>query len=247
MTITQHTLLIVVLIFAAQNPLGQEMQEYHAQYVAEASGLAASAERHLQRLPDGSYRLEMTLTARALGIELAQLRQSSDFVLPQGTGSALQPLRFLSEQTGISAESVGVTFDWAAMTAISHSDDEQWSIPLSPGVMDALSLQLALRRELLAGASGEFSFDLIDEDEKEVQRYRTLGRELLSTELGALDCLVVERIREGDEDRRSTRFWLAVDWDYLLAGLEQIDRAGRKTRLSLQAAQLGGVQLTSRP
>ena len=71
---------------------------------------------------------------------------------------------------------------------------------------------------------------VIDEDKIEIYRYRAINEEVINTPLGAFNSTVVERIRN-DEDR-STIFWLANDWEFVLIRMEQTN-SGLTTVLEL--------------
>ena len=50
---------------------------------------------------------------------------------------------------------------------------------------------------------------------------KVMARQVLDTAIGPLNTVLVQRVRE-DKDR-TTKIWLASDWDYLAVQLEQIE------------------------
>ena len=90
--------------------------------------------------------------------------------------------------------------------------------------------------------SGEHEFLLIDGDEVEIHRYTVIGEEILVTTLGSLSTVRLERIQE-DSESRKTSIWLAKDWGYLLARIEQINDSGLRIEFDLENAVLGGKQV----
>ena len=120
-------------------------------------------------------------------------------------------------------------------------DDETWQLPLRDGVMDQLSYQVAMRQALIDNSDSEaiFSFDIIDGDAIKMQQYRLVGEEILSTPLGELNTLKLERVREAS-DQRASKIWLAVDWNFLLTRIEQQNNSGLQIVLELKSAELNG-------
>ena len=131
--------------------------------------------------------------------------------------------------------------NWDAEIALSTEDDETWQLPLRDGVMDQLSYQVALRQALIDNSDSEaiFSFDIIDGDAIKMQQYRLVGEEILSTPLGELNTLKLERVREAS-DQRASKIWLAVDWNFLLTRIEQQNNSGLQIVLELKSAELNG-------
>jgi len=212
--------------------------EYVAEYEASANGLAATATRSLSKIDENSYRLSNSLQASLAGQTLASLVQASEFIIE---GDRVVPLNYTYQLSGVSRASHAIFFNWDAEIALSTEDDESWQLPLRDGVMDQLSYQVALRQALIDNSDSEatFSFDIIDGDAIEMQRYRLVGEEILSTPLGELNTLKLERVREAS-DQRASKIWLAVDWNFLLTRIEQQNNSGLRIVLELKSAELNG-------
>ena len=212
--------------------------EYVAEYEASANGLAASATRSLSKIDENSYRLSNSLKASIAGQTLATLDQASEVTIQ---GSRILPLNYSYQLSGISRASHAIFFNWDAEVALSTEDDESWQLPLKEGVMDQLSYQLAIRQALIDTTEDEttFSFEIVDGDAIEMQEYRLVGEEDISTPLGELSTLRLERVREAS-DERVTEIWLAQDWDFLLTRIEQLNNSGLRISLELKSAELGG-------
>ena len=212
--------------------------EYVAEYEASANGLAATATRSLSKIDENSYRLSNSLQASLAGQTLASLLQASEFIIE---GNRVVPLNYTYQLSGVSRASHAIFFNWDAEIALSTEDDESWQLPLRDGVMDQLSYQVALRQALIDNSDSEaiFSFDIIDGDAIEMQQYRLVGEEILSTPLGELNTLKLERVREAS-DQRASKIWLAVDWNFLLTRIEQLNNSGLRIVLELKSAELNG-------
>lgn len=212
--------------------------EYTAKYQASANGLAATASRSLSRIDENSYRLSNSLEASAAGQILANLNQSSEFIIED---TRVVPLNYIYQLNGVSRASHAVFFNWDAEIALSTEDDESWQLQLKEGVMDQLSYQLAMRLALLDNTEGarNFSFAIVDGDGVETQEYRLTGEEIITTPLGELNTVKLERVREAS-DERETAIWFAVDWNFLLTRIEQLNSAGLRIVLELKSAELDG-------
>ena len=151
------------------------------------------------------------------------------------------PLNYTYQLSGVSRASHAIFFNWDAEIALSTEDDESWQLPLRDGVIDQLSYQVAMRQALIDNSDSEaiFSFDIIDGDAIEMQQYRLVGEEILSTPLGELNTLKLERVREAS-DQRASKIWLAVDWNFLLTRIEQLNNSGLQIVLELKSAELNG-------
>lgn len=226
----------------ADQETGREPVPYTARYQASANGLKASATRSLTLRDDGSYVLANELQATVLGQEIARLEQRSEFHYRE---HSLFTDLYSYRLSGISSDRRSIVFDWDNGSALSMEDDESWTLPLSAGVFDPLSHQLALRMQLLDGVQADYAFNVIDGDEIEAHRYAFLGEELLQTPLGPLNSLKFERVRERP-GARSTVIWVAADWQFLIARIEQVNGSLSMT-LQLESAEVDGQTVTALP
>jgi len=221
----------------------QDVAEYSARYQASANGVSAIAQREFIRINDNSYRLQIRLLAEIAGQQLAKLEQTSEIAF---INNSFQPLSYSYMLSGISTEAHAINYNWEAKLALSRRDEESWSIDLNGAVWDQLSHQFALRQIFVNKKaetnSGEHEFLLIDGDEVEIHRYTVIGEEILITTLGSLNTVRLERIQE-DSESRKTSIWLAKDWGYLLARIEQINDSGLRIEFDLENAVLGGKQV----
>jgi hypothetical protein len=235
---------ITILTTAAITSLhAQDVVEYSAQYQARANGLSAVAQREFIRINNNRYRLQVRLLAEIAGQQLAKLEQTSEIAF---INNSFQPLSYSYKLSGISTAAHAINYNWDAKLALSRRDEESWTIDLNGAVWDQLSHQFALRQifvnKKVETNSGEHEFLLIDGDEVEIHRYTVIGEEILITTLGSLSTVKLERVQE-DSESRKTSLWLAKDWGYLLARIEQINDSGLRIEFDLENAVLGGKQV----
>jgi len=233
---------VLVLGFnSASHSQSTPLTEYSATYEASANGLAATGTRSLTKTGANSYELSNSLVASLVGQSLAQMNQLSAFEL---IDDQILPQNYSYTLTGVSRASHAIAFNWDAALAMSSEDDESWQIPLHSGVMDELSYQTAIRKALIADTDigSTLSFEIIDGDEIEIHEYRRAGNEVLSTPIGELTTVKLERVRDAS-DERVTEIWLATDWNFLLVRMEQLNNSGLRIELELKSAVLGGVEI----
>jgi hypothetical protein len=218
---------------------------YEAEYEARARGLSTDAYRNLVQTSDNVYQLRHGLSLRVLGANLITVAETSHFYW-QDSGAV--PVSYAFEQSGLRKRQENISFDWENLRATVVRNDRDTVTDISAGLLDNLSFtaqmssQLHARPDLLA-AGTVLEYPLLDGTEPEIQQYRVAARETVETLTGPLDTVLIERIREPDSDR-STRIWLAVDHEFVLAKLEQIED-GDTTELLLSSLLMGDVRLSS--
>lgn len=232
--------LSLLLCLSATAAQGNEPRPYEVSYTAKALGFSATAFRRQTLVAPQQYTLENSLTLTVLGVAVGSVVETSEYQWQDG---AIVPLHYGYEQTGLSASSERIDFDWDAGLAQSRSDGDSWQLPLSQGVLDKLSYSVQIGQDIATKDLKEFRYEVLDEDRFDAHLYQITAREILDTPLGKLNTVKIERIRSS-ESRRRTTVWLASDWDYLLVRLEQISSSGTETQLSIQAATMDGELVT---
>lgn len=236
-------LLLPALLFSATALAQQAPTEFSAYYQASTNGIRGSAERHLVMTDANNYRLNISLEAKMGGINIGDLEQSSEFVFEDGI---IRPTNYSYQVSGVSSDVESVAFNWDAGIALSAEEDQSWTVELDGDVLDQLSYQQALAMDVAKGETETLEYLLVDGAEVETYRFRYLGSELIETPMGKFNSIKLERIREADNGR-STIIWLASDWDYLLARIEQNNPSGLKIELQITNALVAGEQVTPLP
>lgn len=229
--------------FAASSALPAP-RSYDAQYQARASGMRTGAFRRLIKTADNRYEISHGLSLRVLRANVVTVTETSEF-LWHDTGAIAQRYQF--DQSGVRRRHEQVEFDWQNQQAVMTRDGEQTRATVEPGALDNLSFSVHMSALLMAaeqrGDSAAFaegahySFTVVDGREIDEHTYRVVGGEIVSTPMGDLHTLKAERVRDTDS-RRSTVLWLAKDYDYVLARLEQSESNGTRTELLLQSISM---------
>ena len=217
---------------------------YAANYEASANGLRARASRQLITLDNGDYEMANELEAAVLGQTIVSINQRSRF---RYANESIVTDKYTYEVGGIRSDQRSMDFDWEAGTALSQEEDESWLLEIQERVYDPLSHQLALSQQLqndrATGYSTEYEFAVVDGDEVELHSYQLLGEEVLDTPLGKLNTVKLERVRSATSSR-ATVVWLALDWHYLVARIEQTN-GSVQLKLELQTAEVGGATVVA--
>lgn len=223
-------------------------QPYRAEYEARAMGMSTEAYRTLTVEEDGSFFLRHGLSLSILGATLVDVEERSHF---QWQSNGAQPIRYAFEQGGIRKRQESVEFDWQNGSVTLQRDENQQVIDAEPGMLDGLSFSAQLSANIqqyeaegkLADIQPEspirLSFTIVDGRESEVHEYDVLGFEAVETKQGVVNALRIERWREPDSER-STVIWLAADYHYTLARLEQTESNGTTTTLTLRDIEFAG-------
>ena len=228
------TAIAFYLIISESFVSAQQAVEFTANYKASTNGIGATALRKLEILDGGLYRLSTSKAASQAGQHIAKIIHLS--------AERLVPLSYNYLLTGISTEASSINYDWDAGLALNNENGENSPIKLTSGVMDELSHQFALRQQIKKGNTDTLEFQLIDGDEIELHRYRLVGKEVLNTALGKLNSTQIE-LAQVESNERTTKIWLADDWQYLLIKIEQLNKSGLSIKLELESATVSGKKV----
>ncbi|MEX0619526.1 MAG: DUF3108 domain-containing protein [Pseudohongiellaceae bacterium] len=236
-----------MIVFTLSTPvIAAETVIYSAEYTARSNGLTATARRLLTGNEDNRYTLVNRMTVEVLGATLGRIEETSEFLWHNET---VQSLRYTYAQSGIRSQRESVEFDWEANVVRGSEESETWESPLpeSNTVYDPLNFQFSLRQRLQRNPSlTDLEFAIADSDQIDMQTWRVTGEEVVSTGLGPINCLRIERVRD-ESSRRSTTIWLAREWGMLLTRLVQTSSSGDETELLLSNAIIGADPVTAMP
>lgn len=129
-----------------------------------------------------------------------------------------RPLHYEREVSAVISKDWVADFDWAEGVVHSAHPDGESTLDLSPGVVDETALGLIIRAGLGRGEE-EWFFDLLDEDEIDRVHFRVSAVRSVQTPLGCIKAAVVEKVR-GEESKRYTRTYYAVDYDFVPVMIE---------------------------
>ena len=242
MTHATIVLAFLLLQVSLASAAADTLEEFSAYYSATTNGIHGTAERHLVKLKENSYRLSVSLEAKLGGLEIGDLEQASEFSFADGR---IKPLTYSHQMSGVSSAVETVVFDWDAMLALSANEKQSRSVAINNNTLDELSYQLALALDIEVSGESIYSYETVDGDTLDKSSFRVLGEEIISTPLGDFRCVKLERDREASSSRNTT-IWLALDWSNLLARIEQTSAFGLDITLELTNAMIAGQKVSAR-
>ena len=135
-------------------------------------------------------------------------------LLPHGL---VEPLNFSATGSGADHDA-SVMFDWTADRAIGVYEGTRVDLPISPGVQDDLSVQIAMLAQLLQGRTPDMAMEL---NHNAVRKYEYTrdGSARLDTSLGAVQTIIYLAQHPGSP--RITRFWCAPSLGYVPMQVQQ--------------------------
>jgi hypothetical protein len=235
-----HWLTAACLALASTFAAADQVVPFTASYAADMRKVPVNGEANhtLTRNDDGSW----TLNFHA-GMFVARLTEESTFRLQDGR---IQPQRYRYERRGLGRGRITTAeFDRAAGEVRGEHRGDAFSLPLEEGLLDKVSYQFALQRDLLAGKT-EMHYRVVDGDDVEDYSFRVTGEQRVTTRVGQFDAVEVERVRD-EGARRQTTLWFAKDWQYLLVRLNQVETDGQHYQIVLKEATIDGETVTGIP
>ena len=230
-------LLLQVSLFGAT---ADTLEEFSAYYSATTNGIRGTAQRHLVRLTERNYRLNVSLEAKLGGLKIGDLEQASEFSFADGQ---IKPLTYSYQVSGVSSVVETVVFNWNAMVAMSADDKQSWTVAINRNTLDELSYQLALALDIADPGETTYSYETVDGNALNQLSFKVLGEEIISTPLGDFRCVKLERNDEASSNRNTT-IWLALDWSNLLTKIEQTTASGLAITMELTNALIASRQVT---
>jgi hypothetical protein len=206
-----------------------ELKPFSASFNISWRGMSAgTAQLQLQKLEDGRWSYQSLSTARGLfRIAMpAELRSRSEFSIRDGR---ILPDHFTADDgASSSSKDQDLRFDWSAGRITGIAEKRRVDLPLKPGVLDTMSVQIALMHELLVGNTPRY-FVLVDKGRIKDYNYTAVGEEILVTPIGEFRALIFRSSRPGSDT--GTYFWCAPALGYVPLKVER--REGNKVQWSM--------------
>lgn len=221
------------LAVAATN--GLPVTPYQARYEVYASGFSiGEGVIALTSAGPGIYQMSSDVRPNGLVALLAsgRIHEQVSGEIRDGAIRPSQYERLLD--TGRKSSSMQLRFDWPAGQVLARNDSEQATLPLSPGVVDPLSLQLVVMADLRRGQTPS-QYSLVDKTEIKTYQIRNRGQETLDTPLGKLNTILINQYTPGKT--RMTTFWVAPDLQYLPVRIMQEKKGKEDLRMEIRAVE----------
>ncbi len=209
------------------------LSPYVLEYKTSARGFTLSTQRELKQLDSGQWELTEGGDIMVLGLEHKAFFNTE--------GLKVIPTEYIYRGKGLMKRRAEVHFDHKHEIVRSLYKDEWYDLPYTPDTLDRMSQQEQARLLLLnEGPTEEGAFTVADRKRVKTYNIELVGEEQLDTELGKVKTLHFSRIH--DDEERTTDFWVAPEWDYIIVRTVHVDD-GSPAETNLVGGTLKGEPL----
>ncbi len=220
-----------------------ELKPFTAAYSITWKGFSAgSTQVKLEHMADGRWSYSSQSNAHGL-FRLAMPAALASRSVFHIQDDQVIPETFTADDGATSTDKdQNIVFDWAAGKVRGTAERKPVNLATQPGLLDSLSVQVALMHALLGGHVPE-RFVLLDKDRIKDYVYATQGKERLVTDAGTYDTVIFSSSRPGSAN--GTWFWCAPELGYLPLKVERReDKIGAvvdESRLGQALKKLGAA------
>jgi hypothetical protein len=220
---------------AKANPNDLPVSPFQARYEVYGSGFSiGEAIMTLTAAGPGAYQMSSQVRPNGLAALIVSGR-IDEKVNGEIRDGAVRPDRYERwVETPKKKQTVQLRFDWPANRIQARDNQEQATLPLSPGVVDPLSLNLRVMWDLQRGRVPP-EYALVDETELKIYQIKNEGEESLDTPLGKLRAVRISQSKPGKT--RITTFWFAPDLRYLPVRVAQEKEGKELLRMEIRAVE----------
>ncbi|SHF97278.1 Protein of unknown function [Microbulbifer donghaiensis] len=223
------------LMFLSGQLLAAELQPFSATYSASFNGIGVTAKRELSGRSN-NWRLDFNADSL-----FAKISEYSRFGSKDGQ---LIPHHYEYHKTGLGRDKHTVLNFEPTQNRVVNVSDKKRTLENAPkDIQDKVSYQLQLALDV-ANNKEDLTYQVADGRKIREYKFAITGKERLSTPLGPIETIKVERIREGDSDRE-TIIWFAPEWNYALVKLMQQEEDGKTYQISLTKLSIDGKSISS--
>jgi hypothetical protein len=194
-----------------------ELRPFEASYDWIWHGMTVAATRLKLEKSDDTWTYSSRSEPRGVGKLLSQRPKTVSVLKLSADG--VEPLSYKGDDgTSSQKRTVDVTYDWNRHRITGVYEQTPVDLPLTPGVQDDSSVQVAMMVELLAGRTPE-RFSLLDKDSVREYLYKREGEETLQTSLGRLATVIYSSQRKNSP--HVNRYWCAPERGYIPVRVQQ--------------------------
>lgn len=212
-------LLRLALLIPAMSGVARadELRPYQARYRGIWHGMTVAVSDLKLEQKDATWIYTSSSSPRGLGRLASGVFPPRQVSIVRVTAGGVQPLSYNSTG-GEAARSIDLNYDWQSHRVSGAYEGKPVDLPLTTGVLDDASAQLALTVELLAGRTPS-SFSVIDGNGTRRYEFSRDGEATLQTPIGKVATVIY--LSRKAHSPRVTRFWCAPDRGYIPIKVEQ--------------------------
>lgn len=210
---------------AISPPQKQTLKAFTAKYSAilNGSSVNGTAVRQLQFGPNG----QATFSFKAK-VNIAKLAEESLLGWDQCTPIPHTYQR--SVRVFFRNKKQSIHFDQSKLQAYYKGDKKSGQADIPANTQDRISLQLALRCDLLNGKQ-QGSHTVFDRNKLKTYQFKVIGEDIIDTPIGKLAATKVQLQRENKD--RQTWLWFSKQHDYLLVKLKQSESSSKSLEITI--------------
>jgi hypothetical protein len=202
---------------AASAAQADELKPFEASYTWIWHGMTVAVSTLELEKQTGTWKYRSHSEPRGIGRIVAE-RPKLESTL-RITDSGVQPLSYQADDgTSSTKRDVHVQFDWEHGRVTGVYEDTKVDMPITPGIQDDMSIQIALMNDLLKGHTPE-KLTLLDKNSVREYRYTRDGEETLTTPMGPVHTIIYRSQKSGSP--RVTSYWCAPSLGYIPMRVEQ--------------------------
>jgi hypothetical protein len=229
--------IVAVLLLACSAPPASaatpELRPFKASYSITYRGVSAgSAEVELQSLADGRWSYQQRSQPRLIFRPFVSAEPERSIFSVQG-GHILPQKYSAGDEAQSGDDATELNFDWVRGRVTGVAERKHVDLPTQAGLLDTMSVHVALMHELLAGNPPQ-RFVLVDEDEIKEYNFTAEGTATLRTAVGEHRTVIFRSNRPGS--RKSMWYWCAPDLGFLPLKVEK--REGKEVVFSMAVKSL---------
>lgn len=137
----------------------------------------------------------------------------------------IRPTKYLYKRTGSKKRDAELSFDWQKKIVTNLINAKPWRMAINDNTLDKLVYQLVMMQDLRSGiypGKKDLEYSIADGGTLKQYTISILGEEQLSTRLGTLHTIKVQRIN----GKRTTTMWCASKLGYLPVLIQQKKKGG---------------------
>jgi hypothetical protein len=207
-------LLAAAAISAAR---ADELRPFEATYDWIWHGMTVAATRLKLENAGDTWTYSSRSEPRGIGKVLSQRPKTVSML--RVTPDGVEPLGYKgNDGTSSTKRTIDVKYDWERHRISGVYEQTPVDLPLTPGIQDDSSVQVAMMVELLAGRAPE-RFSLLDKNSVREYLYTREGEETLQTPIGPVATVIYRSQRKNSP--RVNRYWCAPDRGFIPMRVEQ--------------------------
>lgn len=210
-------LISVLSLFVSASIRADGLQPFHVQYRLYVSKIPTTikADLWLRKLEkEDLYQMELEVDSL-----LIDNRELSTF-----TWSDCQPRtqHYTHSFRGFGRRrNYQMDFSWNPPSVLTEGRRKTHRTLIEEDTLDELTMLLKARC-VLAEGDKQLKVTSVYGTRLREHHMQVIGREIVDTPLGKVECLIVEKKRDQDSERR-TLFWVAPEWEYLLVRARHVE------------------------